>query len=532
MVLQWRSRALSALLVTFVWCLAYSSRVTAQAQGVYVLVDAQRIEEIPEPESYSSCTLEEFTATSAQLKYFNQSMYGDKPTQEVRTHHVWSALPSVIRPGQDVPMTLSIRADVLSGAYQEISFGASTRLRVDTNEGGPYFTNYQVNKPVAVEGTPGTSNFPNGRQIEESLTFQVGSGFTNLYITVSAGVAGPAGGVYTRYIYERRDSEPPPSEGSSAGGTSAGGGTATGGGAATPGGGSTTAGGVDITGTWQTGSGGASWTFTPTGNGQYTAVQNGGDNAQGTAVVTGNAVQVSYTTPNGVTGQQNVTVSSDGQSATGNWSDSRPASGATSWVNTGSSGAATGIVLEAERRQVRVGETVTVPVRLVRGAGIANMNFNVRYNPSVAQAATATRGALLPRSMLFEGNPGEQGIARLGFAGSSDLSGTGPVAHLTFKAVGRPGDRSPLRLEVTTVSGMNGSRATVGTVDGEVAIIASTAPGGGDSDGDGDLTAVDAMNALKMSVRLIPERAAADIDTDGQVTSTDARLILQRVVGK
>jgi len=54
----------------------------------------------------------------------------------------------------------------------------------------------------------------------------------------------------------------------------------------------------------------------------------------------------------------------------------------------------------------------------------------------------------------------------------------------------------------------------------------------GDSNGNGILDAADAMEALKMSVRLIPVKPAADIDQDGQVTSTDARLILQKVVGK
>jgi len=45
------------------------------------------------------------------------------------------------------------------------------------------------------------------------------------------------------------------------------------------------------------------------------------------------------------------------------------------------------------------------------------------------------------------------------------------------------------------------------------------------------LDAGDALDALKMSVRLIPVKMSCDMDGDGQVTSTDARLILEKVVG-
>ena len=55
-------------------------------------------------------------------------------------------------------------------------------------------------------------------------------------------------------------------------------------------------------------------------------------------------------------------------------------------------------------------------------------------------------------------NPRDAGIVRIGFAGSSDLGGTSPVAQVTFKAVGQPGQRTPLRLEVTTISGAAGGR--------------------------------------------------------------------------
>ena len=59
----------------------------------------------------------------------------------------------------------------------------------------------------------------------------------------------------------------------------------------------------------------------------------------------------------------------------------------------------------------------------------------------------------------------------------------------------------------------------------------------GDVDGDGKITSTDARLTLQLSVNKIGESdlkvpAAADVDGDGKVTSTDARLILQFSVGK
>lgn len=58
----------------------------------------------------------------------------------------------------------------------------------------------------------------------------------------------------------------------------------------------------------------------------------------------------------------------------------------------------------------------------------------------------------------------------------------------------------------------------------------------GDVDGDGKVTSTDARLALQSAVGKVElgeeQLAAADVDGDGNVTSTDARLILQQSIGK
>jgi hypothetical protein len=211
------------------------------------------------------------------------------------------------------------------------------------------------------------------------------------------------------------------------------------------------------------------------------------------------------------------------------------------------------MTLQAGKRTVKSGDTVTVPVYLINGAGVGDMNFNVAYNTSVAQATQAARGSLLPAATLFEANTGQEGNVRMGFAGNKDFGGTGAVAQLTFRAVGKPGTRTPLTVVVTTIGSAAGGKPAIATIDGEIEIVSVTSATStnttttsptttttttlppketkGDCDGNGALNTNDAKCALRMSVGLIPVNLRTDIDNDGKVTSTDARLIMQKAMG-
>ncbi len=70
-------------------------------------------------------------------------------------------------------------------------------------------------------------------------------------------------------------------------------------------------------------------------------------------------------------------------------------------------------------------------------------------------------------------------------------------------------------------------------------LVVTGAPGGnikgdykGDYNGDGKVTELDALAALKMSVKQLPEDLALDMDGNGKVTAEDARLILKKALGK
>ena len=181
---------------------------------------------------------------------------------------------------------------------------------------------------------------------------------------------------------------------------------------------------------------------------------------------------------------------------------------------------------------MKAGDIVYLPVLLINGQDIANMNFTVSYDAGVAlSAGPIVRGNLLG-SALFEQNPAERGLMRVGYAQSGGVTGTGQVAAIPFKAVGKPGDRTVVRLAVTTINNSAGSRMPIARVDGEILIVGVGGELPLDCDGDSMVTAADARCALQMSVNLRPANLVMDADADRQVTSNDARLILRKVVGR
>jgi len=192
----------------------------------------------------------------------------------------------------------------------------------------------------------------------------------------------------------------------------------------------------------------------------------------------------------------------------------------------------TKFTIQAGVRRAKPGEIVRVPVYLLNPSGVANVNTTVSYTSAVAAAeGKPIRGNVLGNA-LFEANAAESGIARVGFAGSKPVTDSGILAHISFKALGKPGDQTILKVVVTTANATDGKPMIADTIDGAVWIVGENGKIPGDHDGDGVITAGDALSALKMSVKLLEEDKDLDMDKDGNVTSNDARMILLKAVGK
>lgn len=222
---------------------------------------------------------------------------------------------------------------------------------------------------------------------------------------------------------------------------------------------------------------------------------------------------------------------------------------------------AAGMTLQAPQRFVTEGDTVLLPIWLVNAQNLANLNFELRYDPSVLQLAGDTNKGNLLDNTLFKSNPNQAGNVLVGLAQTSPLSGTGTVMNIPFRVIGKPGDFTPLLLNVTTINDPNGGNLAFDRIQGEITVVnddgtlppddgsgtsgggSGTSGGGGganapigiqngDCDGDGQLTELDALCALEMSTALRTPRLFLDMDGDKNVTSRDAVLLLQRVVGQ
>ena len=206
-------------------------------------------------------------------------------------------------------------------------------------------------------------------------------------------------------------------------------------------------------------------------------------------------------------------------------------------------GASDGMILRADKRRVFSGQTVMIPVWLHNGDGLADMNFDVLFDSSVAKIeGKAVKGNLLPGSGRLESNPDESPNKMwLGLVpeegGVKGAEGT--VVQIPFVAVGKPGTRTTLELVVRKFS-MHDKREKVyvGTVDGEIEIIDETDLAGegdsgstkGDGNEDGKLDGKDWRDALRMSVKLLAEDIRYDMDGDRRITSTDAKLIRDEIM--
>ena len=214
---------------------------------------------------------------------------------------------------------------------------------------------------------------------------------------------------------------------------------------------------------------------------------------------------------------------------------------------------ATQLQLQVCRHTAAQGATIRVPIHLLKSDDLANLNFDLRYDPSVAKpAGKAEKGPLLGGQVLLESNIGQAGLARIGFAGSAGVSGSGVLAWVPFTIVGAPGSHTALTVQDTAANTVSNARPSFALVSGEIAVV----QGQSTSDGASAIpkpktdplpkpdtqskppepvkvfTALDALKALQMSVGLLGPDMAYDLDKNGQITSNDARLILRGIVGR
>jgi hypothetical protein len=306
---------------------------------------------------------------------------------------------------------------------------------------------------------------------------------------------------------------------------------------------------LDITGVWEHGTNGETWSFTPNPDGTYTALERGYGNARGSATVSGNKIHIDFKTSEGVSGEYDIVVDAAGQTGRGTWISDLPDSGSrtfrkTTPIATSAPSQPTGpadpnaFTIRVGEHRLKQGETAAVAIEILNPGEVSNLNVVLEFDTNVVRVQSKPTIGKVAGQRLFEANYSESGSIRLGIAGSVGITQAGTLASVSFVASGTPGSRTPIKVQVTNANRVDGQPMEPKVISGSITIVAmdmkppaiqpptSLPP---NTPPDRPLAAEDALKALRMSVRLLPEDLGLDVDGNGQVTSNDARVILKRV---
>ncbi|RLI27282.1 MAG: hypothetical protein DRO52_00605 [Candidatus Hecatellales archaeon] len=171
------------------------------------------------------------------------------------------------------------------------------------------------------------------------------------------------------------------------------------------------------------------------------------------------------------------------------------------------------------------GSVISIPVYVSRAEKIGNMDFKVAYDGSVLKA-TGYRPGSLTASSLLEARIAD-GMVSVAFTDPKGINGDGTLIYIDFEVVGKTGASCTITPTITVANEFKT----------HTPLAISTKPGNftvkglqGDANGDGRITAVDALMALKMAVEKIPVDFVCDMNGDGRVTSLDATIIREKAL--
>ena len=178
--------------------------------------------------------------------------------------------------------------------------------------------------------------------------------------------------------------------------------------------------------------------------------------------------------------------------------------------------------LVVESRVASPGARVLIPIRLENPDGVHTLEFNLDYDPSVLELVDVQPGSRLsvPGSGYDTDSPG---VVSFDLTVSDQLNGNGSAAVVEFKAVGEVGASSALTVKDAMVMDNSGNAWSIEIAEGAFTV---GTPAAGDGNGDGKITALDALIALRMSAGIAKVHLFMDVNGDGRVTPTDARQLL------
>jgi parallel beta-helix repeat protein len=128
--------------------------------------------------------------------------------------------------------------------------------------------------------------------------------------------------------------------------------------------------------------------------------------------------------------------------------------------------AASNVVHIADDITAPEGYDVTVPIMIYDATGVGSIDVTLSYNASVVNVTDATEGDFTWSFAFNNTNAANGWITIITAVHLQNLTGSVKVADVTLKAVGNPGDSSPLNLEINVIADQHAHDLTGTTDDG------------------------------------------------------------------
>lgn len=111
------------------------------------------------------------------------------------------------------------------------------------------------------------------------------------------------------------------------------------------------------------------------------------------------------------------------------------------------------------------GATVEVPINLEEASNVGSMDIRMSYDAGVLHSLGVNNGEL-SKNAYIESNTAGDGEVVIALADASGISGSGPIALVSFEVVGDTGSSSSLILEEVSVHNIERVEVIATTEDG------------------------------------------------------------------
>ena len=181
-----------------------------------------------------------------------------------------------------------------------------------------------------------------------------------------------------------------------------------------------------------------------------------------------------------------------------------------------------GTAMMIESRVSPLGSIVRVPITLNQAGNITSLGFTLNYDSDSLRVFSVERGSRLTADS-FSYDADTLGEVQFGFAVTRGTGPGGTAAVVEFQVVGSEGTVSPITLSDALVNHNSSTPLTMELVGADFKVGPRIR---GDADGDSRVTALDALQVLRMASNLQKVDLALDVNNDGKITIDDARIIL------